>query len=107
MEHGRPAVLYVREEQRALFRARQRLYGARAAPMARAAAQVLCGPLEDLLLSPSALFIGRNPRLRNGPPETARAAVRHVRRERGVLWPRPHLRAHEAPEGCLLFRLGI
>ena len=60
--------------------------------------------LEDPLLPSSALLVRREARLRRGAARAARAAVREVRRGRGLRRPRALLRTAQAAEGHHLLR---
>ena len=55
--------------------------------------------LEDRVLPSPPVLVGQDPRLRAGVEGGPRAPLRQVRRERRVFRARPHLRAHQAPEG--------
>ena len=62
--------------------------------------------VEDPVLPPPDLFVGREARLRGGPAGVRGAAVRSVRRGRRVRRARALLRAAEAAEGHLLLHRG-
>ena len=62
--------------------------------------------LEDLLLPPPAVFVGRSARVGHRRCAPARAAVREVRRQRRLHGPRALLRAHQAAEGDRLLHAG-
>ena len=55
--------------------------------------------VEDRLLPPPALFVGRPARLGSRPARASRAAVHQVRPQRGLCRPRALLRAAQAAEG--------
>src|SRR6185295_16400205 len=98
------ALLLLREEERALLRARLQFARSAAAVMARRGAGPVAGGLEDLLFPPSAV-LGRRPSwVGCGPSRRARADARQARRRRRVLRARPRLRADQTAEGHRLLR---
>ena len=109
LQHGRRALLHLPGVQgrdleagrrrRALLRPRHRLPGQAAARLAGEGALVLELRLEDRVLPSPPVLVRQDPRLRARVEGGPGAPLRQVRRERRVLRARPHLRAHQAPEG--------
>ena len=113
LQHERREVLLLqgaqagprRARRGAVLRARQQLHVAGTARVAREGAEGERLGLEDPLLPPSALLVGREARRRRGAARAARAAVREVRRGRRLHRPRALLRTDQAAEGDHLLRL--
>ena len=112
LQHERRALLHVqgaqarsrRARRRTVLRARQQLHVAGTGGLAREGAEGERLGLEDPLLPSPALLVGREARRRLGAARAARAAVREIRRRRGLRRPRALLRTAQAAEGDHLLR---
>ena len=87
------------QRERPLLRARQQLHGREAARLAGKGAGGQRVRLEDRVLPPPAVLVGRTAWVRFPLRAQAGAALREVRRRRRVHRPRTFLRAHQAAEG--------
>src|SRR6185295_14520292 len=102
VEHGRRAVLLLRDEERAVLRPRQRPGRSKTARLARGRLETLRGRLENLLLPPSPVLQRRYTRRVRGHSSHPRAAVRHLWRQRRLFGPRSHLRTRDTTKRHLL-----
>ena len=107
VQHGRRAVLHLREEERAVFRARYQPARSEAAGLVGRGAPALRRPVADLLLPSPHLLRRRSPWIGCFAARRTRTAPGEVPRQRRVLRTRPHLRAVQAAKGHHVLRLRV
>ncbi len=90
-----------------LLRARELVPRARTGRLVREGAEGLGLGLEDPVLPPPAVLVGRAPRFRHAAARASRAAVPEIQRQRRADRPRSFLRADQAAERDRLLRVRV